>query len=51
MVQKILGKATSLSKKGRKKKEETRVWLSGRMHIEEQRTIERRAAASSVKAY
>ena len=25
------------------------VWLSGRMHIEERRTIERRAAASSVK--
>ena len=43
-------------KKGRNKNEKGRrqllgncVWLSGRMHIEEQRTIERRAAAS-VKA-
>ena len=49
----ILGKRTSpkkqkkeeKTKKGRRQLLRTCVWLSGRMHIEERRAIERRAAA------
>ena len=47
MAQKNSEKATSPKKKKGEKKQH--VWLSGRMHIEERRTIEPRAAAS-VKA-
>ena len=42
---KILGKS-DISKKKQGKKRKRHVWLSGRMHIEERRTIERRAAVS-----
>ena len=54
IVQKCSEKAASPKKKKKKKKREKGrrqllcncVWLSGRMHIEERSTIERRAVAS-----
>ena len=54
MVQKYLEKGTSSpkKKKGRNRNADDSGncgWLSGRMHIEERRTIERRAAASVYK--